>query len=101
MLPVTLRAGIFLGHKPLFTMAVGTDYGAILRKREDVEFGLCPNCLVRKIDVRQATLTAVVCLLIYQQAGLKEPRKRNGDIQWKKLKGDVLVDIEYYFLVLK
>lgn len=40
-------------------MAVGTDYGAITRKRKDAEFGLCPIFLVRNIDFRQATLTEV------------------------------------------
>lgn len=52
-----------------------TEYEAVLRKRKDAGFGLYPNCLVRKIDVREAALTAVIQLLRHQQANPEIQKK--------------------------
>lgn len=64
-------------------MAVGTDYGALRRKRKNAEFGLCPTFLVRNIDFRQATLTEATESLTYQPASPERAGRRDADSEWR------------------
>lgn len=65
-------------------MAVGTDDGAIMRKRKDAECGLCPTFLVKNIDFRQATLTEVTRSLTYQPANPERAGRRDADRAWRE-----------------